>query len=324
MAAHLGPPESDISFALWVNGGVTTYAPLVARAGRGISAPLKSTRMMHHKEYGVRPKPELYSSHYAEWFKDADVVGAYPFRPPYAPAAIEFLSELTTDRPRRVLDIGCGTGDIARRLAPLVDRVHAVDFSAGMIEAGRQLPGGAASNVRWITGAVEDVPLDPPYALVTAGESLHWMDWEIVLPRLADVLSPNGFVAIVGRDWEGPPAVRARIRAVLMRHSAVRWQDVNLLTELHNRDLFTLAGTRRFGPDLWQPTIGEYLECRHSQRSFARSAMGEIAAGAFDTELRQVLTDLCGSGEIRCLSDRLQLSVETAVVWGRPRGGQRQ
>jgi hypothetical protein len=52
--------------------------------------------------------------------------------------------------------------------------------------------------------------------------------------------------------------------------------------------------------------------------------MGEIAAGAFDTELRHVLTDLCGSGEIRCLSDRLQLSVETAVVWGRPRGGQRQ
>jgi hypothetical protein len=94
--------------------------------------------------------------------------------------------------------------------------------------------------------------------------------------------------------------VRARIRPVLMRHSAVRWQDVDLLSELQNRELLTVAGTRRFGPDLWEPTIQEYLECRHSQRSFARSAMGETAARAFDSELRQVLTDLCDDREIRC------------------------
>jgi SAM-dependent methyltransferase len=266
----------------------------------------------------MEPKPERYSSHYAEWFKDPDVIGAYPSRPPYARAAIEFLSELVTDHPRRVIDIGCGPGDIARRLAPLVDQVDAIDFAAGMITAGRELPGGGASNIRWIIGKVEDVPLDPPYALVTAGESLHWMAWEIVLPRLADVLSPNGFVAIVGRDWEGPPAVRARIRPVLMRHSVVRWQDVNLLSELQNRRLFALTGARGFGPELWQPTVEDYLECRHSQRSFARSAMGETVARAFDAELRRELTDLCSNGEIRCFSDRLQLSVETTVAWGRP------
>jgi ubiquinone/menaquinone biosynthesis C-methylase UbiE len=134
----------------------------------------------------MQPKPELYSSHYAEWFKDSDVVAAYSSRPPYARAAIEFLGELATDDSRRVLDIGCGPGDIARPLAPLVDHVDAVDFSVRMIKAGRELPGGGTSNVRWIIGKVEDVPLDPPYALVTAGESLHWMDWHVVLPRLAD------------------------------------------------------------------------------------------------------------------------------------------
>jgi hypothetical protein len=188
-----------------------------------------------------------------------------------------------------------------------------------MIESARQLRGGAASNVRWIVGAVEDTPLEPPYALVTAGESLHWMDWEIVLPRLADVLSRNGVVAVIGRDWEGPPAVRARIRPVLMRHSAVPvWQDVDLLSELQDRELFTLVSTRRFGPEVWEPTVEQYLECRHSQRSFARSAMGETAARAFDAELRQVLAELCSSSEIRYASDRLQLDVETTLAWGRP------
>src|SRR5215470_16663292 len=117
----------------------------------------------------MQPKPELYSSHYAEWFKDSDVIAAYPSRPPYARTVIEFLSELTTDHSRRVLDIGCGTGDITRPLAMLVDHVDAVDFSAGMIGIGRDLPGGTASNVRWIIGKLEDVSLDPPYALVTAG-----------------------------------------------------------------------------------------------------------------------------------------------------------
>jgi len=42
--------------------------------------------------------------------------------------------------------------------------------------------------LRWLYGHVEDIALDPPYSLVTAGESLHWMEWTIVLPRLHKVL----------------------------------------------------------------------------------------------------------------------------------------
>ena len=104
-----------------------------------------------------------------------------------------------------------------------------------------------------------------------------------------------------------------------MQYSAVtRWQDVDLLRELQDRQLFTLVGMRRFGPELWQPTVEQYLECRHSQRSFARFAMGETSARAFDAELRQALDELCSAGEIRCASNRLELPVETTISWGRP------
>lgn len=41
------------------------------------------------------------------------------------------------------------------------------------------------------------MPLGPPYGLVTAGSSLHWMDWEVVLPRIGRLLSPEGCLAIV-------------------------------------------------------------------------------------------------------------------------------
>jgi hypothetical protein len=54
-----------------------------------------------------------------------------------------------------------GTGAIARRLAPLVDRVDAVDFSSAMIEAGRQLPNGDHAHLRWVEGDMEQVMFDP-------------------------------------------------------------------------------------------------------------------------------------------------------------------
>ncbi len=147
---------------------------------------------------------------------------AYPSRPPYPHAVIQQLAALVVDEPRHVLDIGCGTGDLARRLAPLVDGVDAVDFSTTMLEAGAGLPGGGAANLRWIEGAVEDVPLAGPYALVTAGVSLHWMAWDVVLPRLAAVLTCHGTLAVAERDWDGPPALRSRLGPIFASHSPVR------------------------------------------------------------------------------------------------------
>lgn len=122
-------------------------------------------------------KPKHLSRTYAEQFQEHSVVAAYVHRPPIPSPVFDKLLELLVDTPQAVLDAGCGMGAVARSLAPLVDRVDAVDFSSAMIEAGRQLPNGDRPNVRWIEGRIETVPLDPPYALIVAAGSLHWMDW---------------------------------------------------------------------------------------------------------------------------------------------------
>src|SRR5215468_8532737 len=96
------------------------------------------------------PKPPTWSGEYGAWFKDPGVVAAYHRRPPYPAEVFELLAALAVDDPRAVLDVGAGTGDVARRLAPLVARVDAVDFSPGMIEKGKTLPGGDHPNLRWI------------------------------------------------------------------------------------------------------------------------------------------------------------------------------
>src|ERR1700736_6122980 len=103
----------------------------------------------------MQPKPSHLSGDYGAWFKDPLIAAAYPARPAYPAAVIQLLADLVADppAPRVVLDGGCGTRAIARHLAPLVDRVDAVDFSSSMIEQGRQLAGGATANLRWIVAA---------------------------------------------------------------------------------------------------------------------------------------------------------------------------
>ena len=96
---------------------------------------------------------------------------------------------MIADHPRTVLDLGCGTGYLARPLAPLVDRVDAIDISAAMIEEGKRLLGSdhpqyvSPSSLR---GAVHD------FALLYLG--VHLFD-NCDLEALADA-------AAAKRRWE--------------------------------------------------------------------------------------------------------------------------
>jgi SAM-dependent methyltransferase len=248
-------------------------------------------------------------------FRDQSVAEAYPNRPPYPTAIFDLLADLIVDTPRAVLDVGCGTGDVARPLAARVERVDAVDISEAMIAQGRRQPGGDAPNLIWIHATVEEAPLSPPYALITAGESLHWFDWEAVFPRFADALMPNGVLALIGRNWETDAQ---REMPIIGRYSTNReFRPYNLVDELSARGFFEQLGQRRFGPEPWRPTIAEYIECRHSQNGLSRERMGD-AAGAFDAELRAALLDLCREGRIELRDERLILTVEGTVTWGRP------
>lgn len=267
------------------------------------------------------PKPAHLAPEYGAQFRDRSVAAAYPRRPPYPAATFGALGALLGAGPRAVLDVGAGTGDIARPLAPLVERVDAIDISAAMIAQGRCQPGGDAPNLAWIEASVEGAPLTPPYGLITAGESLHWLDWAVVFPRFAAVLAPGGWLAIVGRNWAGTAAIRGRLQPIINRHSTNRdYRPYNLLDELASRGILEAIGTEQIAAEPWHPTIEEYIEARHSQNGLSRERMGRDA-DAFDAETRAALLDLVREGAAELRDDRLQLSVEATITWGRPRGG---
>jgi trans-aconitate methyltransferase len=151
-------------------------------------------------------------------FEDQDVIRSYGHRPPYAPEVFAILCELSAGSPRADFDVGCGRGELARPLAAHVKRLDAVDRSAAMIEAGRAAPRGTTPSLCWIVGQVEDAPLYPPYSLITGGRSLHWMDWERILPRFQELLLPGGFLAIVNAK-PLPLPWRDKLKEIIHPHS---------------------------------------------------------------------------------------------------------
>ena len=148
--------------------------------------------------------------HLAQSFTYPGVAEAYQYRPPYPAEVFDLLVGLISDRPSRVLDLGAGEGALARPLASRVDQVDAVDPSTAMIEAGRQRPGGAAANLRWVLGSAEDAELEGPYAMVTAGASLHWMLPKPTMSRLAQVMTAGAYLVAALRQLPGVSAVRGQ------------------------------------------------------------------------------------------------------------------
>jgi SAM-dependent methyltransferase len=98
-------------------------------------------------------------------------------------------------RCRRVLDVGCGAGAFAARLAQRSDQVDALDRSAEMIEeAKRRTPG----NVNCILADVLDGPLPgTDYDAIFSISALHHMPLQESLPVLEAALRPGGVLAAI-------------------------------------------------------------------------------------------------------------------------------
>ncbi len=114
-------------------------------------------------------------------------------------------------------------------------------------ERVREAPGGDHPSLRWICGRMEEIPLQGPYGLVTAGDSIHWMDWDVVFRQLHDSLAPSGFLALV-RRYERPVPWQDELAELISRHSVYRrWQAYDLIDEITERGPMrtaTLAASR--------------------------------------------------------------------------------
>ena len=258
-------------------------------------------------------KPAHLAPHYAAQFADRSVVSAYRARPPYPDEVFTLLeSLLPAPLSSRVLELGCGSGDLTLGLAPRVQAVDAVEISAPMLEAARARAVGRAANVRWIGSSAEEFQSETCYALVVAAESLHWMDWDVVLPRIGRWLEPNALLAIVdGRLLEGVPW-QDELWRLIQTHSTNRdFRPVDFVAELVQRGLFRELGRRRTASVALEQSVDDYVESFHSRNGFSRERMTLASAAEFAAGVRAAVAPWARG-------DRSAARYSALVVWGRP------
>ena len=106
----------------------------------------------------------------------------------------------------RLLDVGCGTGDYLRVMAPMVAPGAAVgiDLSAELVKRAELLSRDDQPNVSYRVADVYDLPFaDASFDRVTATQvMLHLADPWKALTQVRRVLVPGGRVSIAEWDWD--------------------------------------------------------------------------------------------------------------------------
>ena len=119
---------------------------------------------------------------------------------------VEFAEEVGA---RSVLDIGCGTGTFATRLANSGKRVVGLDPALASLDVAQRKPG--AKQVRWVHGNVSHLPaVTADLATMTGNVAqvlLTDIEWAQALTAVQTVVRPRGWLVFETRDpsrraWE--------------------------------------------------------------------------------------------------------------------------
>jgi SAM-dependent methyltransferase len=103
---------------------------------------------------------------------------------------------------QRVLDLGAGTGTLARNFRLRGCRVIALDVAAAQLEQARLLDQAAGVSIEYRVAPAEATGLpSASFDVVTAGQCWHWFDRPQAAAEIQRVLIPGGRLAIAYLDW---------------------------------------------------------------------------------------------------------------------------
>jgi SAM-dependent methyltransferase len=140
----------------------------------------------------------------------------------FPPEFFERLACYRVGRPgQRVLDMGTGTGTLARGLARRGCRVTGLDPSATLLAQGKQLDHQAGVSVNRIIATSERNGLvGDSFDVVTAGQCWHWFDRSTAAQEVRRLLKPGGQLVIAHFDWLPlPGSVVEATEQLILQHN---------------------------------------------------------------------------------------------------------
>ena len=235
------------------------------------------------------------------------------YRPLYPECLTQRMVEkFGLDGQGRLLDVGCGTGQVFQGLAPWFAEVIAIDADAEMVAAARETIEEFTLNhvdVRLLR-AEELTSSLGSFQMATFGASFHWMDRAAVADSVYDLLEPGGsLVALAYTDiheqktewekivcqtletWLGP---RRRAGGGVFQ-AGERHEAVLARTRFGNAEVEDL-----YVDEAWP--IDQIIGFLYSTSYASKAVLGDNAE-AFEQDLRNRLKSLQPDGPFRKLAE---------------------
>ena len=160
--------------------------------------------------------PELYSGTHEYYAK---------YRPAIPEEVIDVIVEHFDIKPTdRILDIGCGTGQVALAMEGRCGEMVCLDPDPEMLRLAKKATKNSKIRLIWINRSAEDLgkikeELDI-FKLATICRAFNWIDQDQVLKDLDALIEENGGVALLGDKslWTGEEKWQKAVKKVIQKY----------------------------------------------------------------------------------------------------------
>jgi ubiquinone/menaquinone biosynthesis C-methylase UbiE len=182
------------------------------------------------------------------------------------------LSELCLP-PSNILDLGCGTGEIAAAIGQMGYQVTACDFAEGMIDIARSSHAG--TDVKWVclepdweVLPFEDASFD---GIVASSVFEYFVDVQRVAAELSRVIRPGGILLLtVPNPCNFVRRLEARLQSILLNHRL--WSFLHRVRRIDSYAAYLRLSRNRFEGHWWQSVLSATHFAALDERDFSEKA----------------------------------------------------
>jgi SAM-dependent methyltransferase len=217
------------------------------------------------------------------------------YRAGFPPEFFARLTALGVGLPgQRIVDLGTGTGVLARELAAAGCVVTGVDVAPELLDQARELDREAGVDVTYRVAPAEDTGLPAgEWDVVAAAHCWHWFDAPRAVAEVRRLLVPGGRVVLCSRDYLVLPGnvCEASEELVLAYNPGWPMAGSSGTHEEWAADLTGFTGLETFTFDVDVPYTHEAWRGRMRSSNGVGASLPTERVAAFDEDLARLLRD---------------------------------
>jgi SAM-dependent methyltransferase len=195
-----------------------------------------------------------------------------------------------------LLDLGTGTGTLARGFALRGCRVIGIDPSAQMMEQAKELDQQVNAIIEYRVARAEETGVpSSSIDVVTAGQCWHWFDRPNAAQEVKRILKPNGAIIIAHFDWIPITANVVDFTEQLIQKHNPSWTyggGTGIYPQwLRDLGEAGFANIRTFSFDVDVPYTSEAWRGRIRASAGVGATLSPEQVERFDSELKQLLEE---------------------------------